>query len=150
MVKAEIPDGVPASGRVWKVKQTQRASAQQRSGFLKSLNKSFEEKQMIRQQKKQVLDLERELKQQNKDKRVAEIKRREERKKLIMANEYKNSSYQVVSSIVTKTFIRILIFLHLQIKPEKLKTMSKKQLRSIKKTAMNKNGQVELVNPWGK
>ena len=32
--------------------------------------------------------------------------------------------------------------------PEKLKGMSKKQLRSIKKTAMNEHGQVELVNPW--
>jgi hypothetical protein len=28
--------------------------------------------------------------------------------------------------------------------------MSKKQLRMIKKTVVNKAGQVELVNPWGK
>lgn len=27
--------------------------------------------------------------------------------------------------------------------------MSKKQLRSVRKTAVNKMGQVELVNPWG-
>eukprot|EP01035_Chromulina_nebulosa_P016916 gene16916-22407_t len=46
-----------------------------------------------------------------------------------MANEYKNSLYQVIN-------------------PSKLKTMSKKQLRLIKKTSVNKNGQVELVNPW--
>ena len=26
--------------------------------------------------------------------------------------------------------------------------MSKKQLRSVKKTAMNQNGQIELVNAW--
>jgi hypothetical protein len=26
--------------------------------------------------------------------------------------------------------------------------MSKKQLRSVKKTAVNKFGKVELVNPW--
>lgn len=26
--------------------------------------------------------------------------------------------------------------------------MSKKQLRSVRKTAVNKFGQVELVNPW--
>jgi hypothetical protein len=36
-----------------------------------------------------------------------------------------------------------------QLKPEKLKGMSKKQLRSVRKTAVNKFGQVELVNPWG-
>jgi hypothetical protein len=38
----------------------------------------------------------------------------------------------------------------IQIKAEKLKGMSKKQLRSIKKTAVNsKTGAVELVSPWG-
>jgi hypothetical protein len=37
----------------------------------------------------------------------------------------------------------------LQLNPEKIKTMSKKQLRLVRKTAVNKNGQVELVNPWG-
>lgn len=26
--------------------------------------------------------------------------------------------------------------------------MSKKQLRMVRKTSVNKNGQVELVNPW--
>ena len=36
----------------------------------------------------------------------------------------------------------------LQIKPDKLKKMNKKQLRMVKKTAMNKNGQIELVNPY--
>ena len=34
-------------------------------------------------------------------------------------------------------------------KVHKLKTMNKKQLRTIKKTAMNaKTGQLELVSPW--
>ena len=48
-----------------------------------------------------------------------------------MANEYKNSVYQ-------------------ELKHETLKGMSKKQLRLVRKTAMNKNGQVELVNLYGK
>lgn len=48
-----------------------------------------------------------------------------------MANEYKNSEYQ-------------------ELKHETLKGMSKKQLRMVRKTAMNKNGQVELVNLYGK
>jgi hypothetical protein len=32
----------------------------------------------------------------------------------------------------------------------KLKGMSKKQLRMVKKTRMNSLGQVELVSPWAK
>ena len=36
----------------------------------------------------------------------------------------------------------------MKLNASKLKTMSKKQLRKVKKTSMNKNGQVELVNPW--
>lgn len=47
-----------------------------------------------------------------------------------MANEYKNSVYQ-------------------ELKHETLKGMSKKQLRMVKKTAINKNGQVELVSLYG-
>jgi hypothetical protein len=47
-----------------------------------------------------------------------------------MDNEYKNSVYQ-------------------ELKHETLKGMSKKQLRMVKKTAMNKNGQVELVSLYG-
>jgi hypothetical protein len=31
-----------------------------------------------------------------------------------------------------------------------MKTMSKKQLRMIKKTSVNKHGQVEFVNPYQK
>lgn len=34
------------------------------------------------------------------------------------------------------------------VKTDKIKTMSKKQLRQIKKTQMNRLGQVELVSPW--
>ena len=36
-----------------------------------------------------------------------------------------------------------------QLKPEKLKGMSKKQLRNVKKTTVNKFGQVELANLYG-
>lgn len=36
-----------------------------------------------------------------------------------------------------------------QLNPEKLKGMSKKQLRSVRKTSVNQFGQVELVSPYG-
>lgn len=38
----------------------------------------------------------------------------------------------------------------LQINPAKMKGMSKKQLRSIKKTSVNKFGQVQLVDVYNK
>lgn len=58
---------------------------------------------------------------------------REERAALRAANEMKNTVMQTI----TKT--------------HKLKNMNKKQLRQIKKTAINaQTGQLELVSPWQK
>ena len=125
-----IPDGKPKSGRVWKIKQKFRSSVQQRSGVLSHLNKSFEEKQAIRAKKASILQLEREMKDEKKQKLLDAKIRREEQQKRRMANEYKNSVYQ-------------------ELKHETLKGMSKKQLRMVKKTAINKNGQVELVSLYG-
>jgi hypothetical protein len=56
--------------------------------------------------------------------------KRVEREQRRIANEYKNSSYQVIDGA-------------------KMKTMSKKQLRMVKKTSVNTKGQIELVNVWG-
>ena len=126
---SQIPEGRPKSGRLWKQKQTTRFSFQQRQGVVGHLNKSFEEKELIREKKDRMLALEREMKEDNKRKAIEEKQRREDQQKRRMANEYKNSVYQTL-------------------RPEKLKGMSKKQLRMVRKTAMNKNGQLELVNPW--
>jgi hypothetical protein len=58
---------------------------------------------------------------------------REERAAMRAANEMKNTVMQTI----TKT--------------HKLKSLNKKQLRQIKKTAINaKTGQLELVSPWKK
>ena len=127
--KETIPDGIPKSGRVWKVKQTSRASALLRTGLLQNQIKTLEEKQIIRTKKATILQLEREMKEESKKKREIQKEKRLENNKRRMANEYKNTSYQALN-------------------PEKIKTMSKKQLRMVRKTSMNKNGQVELVNPW--
>lgn len=127
--KETIPDGIPKSGRVWKVKQTSRASALLRTGLLQNQIKTLEEKQIIRNKKAAILQLEREMKEESKKKREIQKEKRLENNKRRMANEYKNTSYQALN-------------------PEKIKTMSKKQLRMVRKTSMNKNGQVELVNPW--
>jgi hypothetical protein len=125
----QIPDGRPKSGRHWKPKQTTRFSYQQRQGVVSHLNKSFEEKELIRVKRDRTLVLEREMRENNRQKAIEEKQRREDQQKRRMENEYKNSVYQTL-------------------RPEKLKGISKKQLRMVRKTAMNKNGQLELVNPW--
>ena len=125
-----IEDGRPKSGRTWKKKQTQRFSSQKRAGVLSHLGKSFEVKDRMRKEREQMKALEAELRANSKALKVAEIAKKEERKKQKMENEFKSSSYQVIN-------------------PSKMKSMSKKQLRMVKKTAMNKNGQVELVNIFG-
>jgi hypothetical protein len=91
---------------------------------------TLEQRMATRAQKDHVKVLENDLKDARK-KRIEEAKaKRLEKEKRRIANEYKNSSYQMIDAT-------------------KMKTMSKKQLRMVKKTSVNSKGQVELVNPWG-
>lgn len=62
----------------------------------------------------------------------AERTRLEERKRRREENQYKSSKFQVVTD------------------PEKLKSMSKKQLRMIKKTRVTERGTIEFVSPYSK
>ncbi len=130
MVKEAVPEGIPKSGRVWKAKQTFRSSTQKRQGILSHLSKSFEERKKEREHKEAVKALEKSMKEEKAAEKQAEKERRLEKQKRRMENEYKSSIYQAIN-------------------PEKIKNMSKKQLRLIKKTAVNRQtGKVELVNPW--
>ncbi|KAJ1416362.1 hypothetical protein B484DRAFT_454306 [Ochromonadaceae sp. CCMP2298] len=126
---AVIPAGVPKSGRSWKVTQSSRSSAQSKKGVLTHLATTFEERATTRNKERNAKELEREMIEDKKRKKLDERDRRDEQLKRRQENEYKNSVYQ-------------------QLNPEKLKSMSKKQLRSVRKTAVNKFGKVELVNPW--
>ena len=125
-----IPEGKPKSGRVWKTKQTERFSSIKREGILKHLSKSYEYKQANKQKLLLARALEAEMKEATKQKVMEKRARKEENLKRRAENEYKSASYQSINN-------------------EKLKGMSKKQLRNIKKTAVNKHGQVELVNLYG-
>lgn len=126
-----IPEGKPRSGRVWKKKQTYRSSAQHRKGVLGHLSKTYEDRLLAKQREKEVREFERELREQTNKKKENERLRREQLTFRRLENEKKAGTFQ-------------------EIKPEKLKTMSKKQLRAIRKTSVNKNGQVEFVSPWAK
>lgn len=92
----KIPDGVPKSGRSWKIKQTTRSSAQLKQGVLSHLSKSFEDREAERQKKKNVKELEREMVEDRKRKKMEEKTRREEQQKRRQENEYKNSVVQEV------------------------------------------------------
>ena len=128
--KTPIPEGMNKSGRVWKIKQTTRTSAQKRQGVLSHLAKSFEEKELIRKRKLEVKHLEDEMINAKKRKIAEEKEKAEERKKRRAENEQKTVTYQAL-------------------RPEKIKSMSKKQLRAVRKTSMNQEtGQIELVSPW--
>jgi hypothetical protein len=126
-----IPEGTPKSGRVWKKKQVYRSSTIKRKGVLHHLAKSLEEKKLQRDREREVKRYERELKSETNSKKEAERYRRIEQQRRREANEYKTATYQ-------------------EVKPEKLKGMSKKQLRTIRRTAVNKQGQMELVSPYGR
>jgi len=130
MVVSNIPEGIPKSGRIWKIKQTSRSSSQFRKGISSHLCKTFEDKLIEKQRKLDVKELEKSMVAETKRKHQEVKEKREEKKKLRTENEFKNVSYQML-------------------KPEKMKSMSKKQLRAVKKTSVNKDGKVELISPWG-
>ncbi|ETV77430.1 hypothetical protein H257_08847 [Aphanomyces astaci] len=129
--KEEPPRGVPVSGRSWKKTQRSKNSMMTYKAT-KTLSTTWDEKMAAKSKKKEMKDLEHEIanrkKQEKVDKRVA----REEKEKRRIANEFKASTLQVIK------------------KTHKLKSMSKKQLRNIKKTRMNKNGEIELVSAYAK
>ena len=120
-----IPEGMPKSGRCWKSKQRTRSSSQIRKGVLGHMASTFEERQLKSSRATETKALEQEIKDKTKTLRVEKKELQQERAKRRQANELKNSSYQVID-------------------PTKMKNMNKKQLRMIKKTIVNKDGQVSF------
>ena len=118
VIQSEVPEGLPKSGRIWKVKQRTRASAQLRTGFLKNLTKTREEREVIRLKKVQVQQLEKEMKEEKHKKIQAEKDRREQQDKRRLENEYKSSAYQVVCRylfihILPRLTDRLLLFIYI-------------------------------------
>lgn len=72
-----------------------------------------------------------------------QIRRQEENKMRRQQNEIKNAQIQVVGSFVSTYYAQIK-------NVGKLKKMSKKQLKQIKKTRIDKNGNVEYVDAYAK
>lgn len=118
---------VPASGRWWKTKHTEKFSMMQYKPQHKTLSKSWELKVEQRKKRQVMKEMEAEIKARNDaEKEAAKLKKLEKAKRKA-ENEMKNAKLQVI----TKT--------------EKIKKMSKKQLRNVMKTQMDNDGNVQLV-----
>ncbi|OQR92401.1 hypothetical protein ACHHYP_03748 [Achlya hypogyna] len=125
------PRGKPVSGRPWKKAQTARKSMMTYKAT-KTLSTTWEEKMAMKAKKKEMKDLEHEIAARKRQERLDKKLAREEKEKRRLENEMKSATVQNIS------------------KTHKLKTMSKKQLRNIRKTRMNKNGVVEYVPIYSK
>mmetsp|Transcript_8715 Transcript_8715/g.9923 ORF Transcript_8715/g.9923 Transcript_8715/m.9923 type:complete len:157 (-) Transcript_8715:1119-1589(-) len=131
--KLNKPRSTPASGRWWKPVQCTKTSLG-RLGYTnsrrKAVSKSWARKMEDRRRRQEIKDLEEDLKKM-KQKQVEEEKQRllEKRKRKAEA-ELKNTTFQMIKN------------------PAKLKKMSKKQLKMIKKTTVDKEGNIRLVGAY--
>ncbi|XP_055678411.1 coiled-coil domain-containing protein 86 [Lutzomyia longipalpis] len=112
---ASLPRGIPKSGRVWKTQK------QKFSTIKKSLNRgSFEKKEQLRQEIKQIKELSRSIKEQKKQEKEQLKQRREENERRKLENQQKSEIVQIIKN------------------PAKLKRIRKKQLRMIEKRDLSK------------
>ena len=128
-VDRSVTEGKPVSGRVWKKKQV-RVSNRKTAASRKSL---WEQKRIAKEKFKQMKEFEKEVieRQQNIIRTRAE-KTKEKRKRKAEA-ELVNSKYQILTN------------------DRKIKKMSKKQLRQVKRMRMNPHlGVVEFVGAYSK
>ncbi|KAJ0401049.1 hypothetical protein ATCC90586_004154 [Pythium insidiosum] len=122
--KVEVPRGRPVSGRPWKTTQKTRFSSAKYKGT-KTLSTTWEEKIAMRAKSKELKELQSEIKARRQAEKDEKKRAREEREKRRAENELKSASVQVIS------------------RTNRLKSMSKKQLRNIRKTIVNKHGVVD-------
>ncbi|KAM7459234.1 hypothetical protein BLSTO_00020 [Blastocystis sp. subtype 1] len=126
-----IPQGLAKSGRVWKENQKQKSSLYASDGA-NPLRTSWELKQEKRMKEKRMKELERSITEARIETKRAKRKAIEERNERRAQNEMKSAKVQVISDA------------------NKLKRMSKKQLKQIKKTRVDKNGNVIYVDAYAK
>jgi len=132
-----IPKGRNASGRTWKGRTQKRASSLKHTRINNQV-KSFAERQALKRQRTETLELQQEMSTAKREEAVRRRERRLENERRKAENEYKNLQKSIQTLNTDKAATT-------------LKTMSKKQLRQIKKTRLNpKTGVVEYVSPYAK
>jgi rRNA-processing protein CGR1 len=133
----DIPKGRSVSGRAWKVRPQKRASSL-KTTVMNNASKSWEARQAMKLARQQAKELQTELQTET---RAAIMLKRERR----LANEKRKAEneYQTLQrSAQTLNHARM---------GGTLKSLSKKQLRQIKKTRVNTTtGVIEYVSPYAK
>jgi len=134
----EVPTkGRNVSGRSWKVRPQKRASTLIKTKT-NNQTKSFQERLREKNTRKEILEVQAELREERRQGKVLKKERRLENVKRRAENELKQAQKSAKQLNLGKL-------------PSKLKAMSKKQLRQIKKTRLNpKTGVVEYVPAYSK
>ena len=128
-VDRTVVDGKPVSGRVWKKKQV-RVSNRKSASSRKSL---WEQKVLAKEKFKQMKEFEKEVIGRQQGIIQARAEKTKEKRKRRAEAELVNSRYQILTN------------------DRKIKNMSKKQLRQVKRMRMNAHlGVVEFVGAYSK
>jgi Cgr1 family len=129
--------GQNVSGRPWKTAPQKRASSLVKTSF-NNQSSSWERKLHLKRERQEAVALQAELKEQKRQAILAKKQRRLDNETRRAENEYKALKYSVQHLNTEKLATT-------------LKTMSKKQLRQVKKTRVNaKTGVVEFVSAYSK
>eukprot|EP00980_Cylindrotheca_fusiformis_P017395 scaffold5395_cov126-Cylindrotheca_fusiformis.AAC.15 len=132
-----VVKGRNVSGRSWKTRPQTRASKLIKTEY-NGQTKTWEERNQERQAKKEIMELQKALQEERRQAKISKKERRLENERRRAENEFKQAQRSAKALNIHKL-------------PSKLKAMSKKQLRQIKKTRLNtKTGVVEYVQAYSK
>ena len=131
------PKGQNASGRNWKLRPQKRASTIVTKVSTNNRSKPWDKRRAEREARKAAKERETELRDEMRQAAIAKKERRLENERRRAENEF-NNAQKFAQNLGRNA-------------DTKMKAMSKKQLRQIKKTRMNsKTGVVEYVSPYAK
>ena len=130
MKKEDVHRGRNKSNRSWKSPRTEKASMAIYRPLKKTLGSTWEKKQADKLKLKEAKELQNEIVEKKREQVQKDLKRLAEKRKRKAENELRSAKVQVMSH------------------PEKIKKMSKKQLRSVYKTRMGEDGVVRLVGAY--
>lgn len=137
MLEEPSTKGRNVSGRSWKVRPQKRASTLVKTK-VNNGTKTWDQRQQEKLARKESLELQSELREERKQSKILKKERRLENEKRRAENEFKQAQMSAKELNTGKL-------------KSTLKTLSKKQLRQIKKTRMNtKTGVVEYVSAYAK
>eukprot|EP00924_Labyrinthula_sp_SR-Ha-C_P008374 snap_masked-scaffold_11-processed-gene-11.6-mRNA-1 protein AED:0.04 eAED:0.04 QI:0/-1/0/1/-1/1/1/0/137 len=116
-----------AGNRWWKNENIQKSRFSSMKNKELNIGKSWEDKVRRRKEQQRIKEYERELKRTAEERKQQKIEKMKEKRKRKAENEAKSTIYQVIKNT------------------DKIKKMSKKQLRSIKKSHIDKEGNLSYV-----